>query len=135
MIFKAYISSCSTIFYPKGPKAVEAISSVDEENLCFSKEAMKNMKMLRILYIWYGGFNNCLPGHDGSIEYLPNNLRWFVWYNFPCESLPENFKPKMLVHLYLKSSSLSFMEGNKAFAISTEARSQLLCTPHANTRF
>ncbi|XP_059289795.1 TMV resistance protein N-like, partial [Lycium ferocissimum] len=67
---------------------------------------MKNMKMLRILYIWYGGFNDCFPCHDGSIEYLPKNLRWFIWNHFPWESLSENFEPKRLVHLYLRSSSL-----------------------------
>ncbi|WMV07598.1 hypothetical protein MTR67_000983 [Solanum verrucosum] len=47
--------------------------------------------------------SNC---HDGSIEYLPNNLCWFVWHEFPWKSLPENFEPQRLVHLDLQWSSL-----------------------------
>ncbi|KAM3264746.1 TMV resistance protein N-like [Capsicum annuum] len=56
---------------------------------------MKNMKRLRLLYI--GGFHT----HVASIEYLPNSLRWFAFYHYPCESLPDSFEPKRLVHLNL----------------------------------
>ncbi|XP_060186663.1 TMV resistance protein N-like [Lycium barbarum] len=88
-----------------GTKAVEAIWFDYQEKLCFSKEAMKNMKMLRILYMgffdWSG--DSC---HDGCMEYLPNNLRWFVWYRYPWESLPATFEPKRLVHLELGRSEL-----------------------------
>ncbi|MDX7384650.1 hypothetical protein, partial [Enterobacter hormaechei] len=64
------------------------------------KEAMKNMKKLRILNIvtW--------PTCDGSIEYLPNSLRCFAVNGYPCESLPAEFEPKMLVHLQLRDNSL-----------------------------
>nr|XP_016434904.1 PREDICTED: TMV resistance protein N-like [Nicotiana tabacum] len=85
-----------------GTMAMEAIflPYFDFDTLRFSKEAMKNMKRLRILNIgkWQTG--------DGSIDYLPNNLRCFVWTKYPWESLPSTFEPKMLVHLELQSSSL-----------------------------
>ncbi|KAH0764647.1 hypothetical protein KY285_000518 [Solanum tuberosum] len=96
-----------------GTMAVEGICFTFIQKLCFSKEAMKNMKRLRILHICsfitpidrgdvlYD--SNC---HDGSIEYLPNNLCWFVWHEFPCKSLPEYFEPQRLVHLDLQWSSL-----------------------------
>ncbi|KAL3333512.1 hypothetical protein AABB24_033535, partial [Solanum stoloniferum] len=49
---------------------------------CFSKEAMKNMKKLRILCIrWYGSTPQ-RDSKDGSIEYLSNNLCWF--YSLEC---------------------------------------------------
>ncbi|KAH0747256.1 hypothetical protein KY285_008913 [Solanum tuberosum] len=83
-----------------GTKAVEAIWVPNFNEPCFSKEAMTIMQRLRILCIHD---SNCL---DGSIEYLPNSLRWFVWNNYPCESLPENFEPQKLVHLDLSLSSL-----------------------------
>ncbi|XP_060173041.1 TMV resistance protein N-like isoform X1 [Lycium barbarum] len=44
--------------------------------------------------------------HDGPIEFLPNNLRWFVWKYYPSETLPANFEPKRLVHLHLECSLL-----------------------------
>ncbi|WMV53217.1 hypothetical protein MTR67_046602 [Solanum verrucosum] len=56
----------------KGTKEMEAIWFHYDGKICFSKEAMKNMKILRILYIWS---QDCSPCHDGSIEYLPNSLR------------------------------------------------------------
>ncbi|WMV26225.1 hypothetical protein MTR67_019610 [Solanum verrucosum] len=83
-----------------GTKAVEAIWVPNFNKPRFSKEAMTIMQRLRILCIHD---SNCL---DGSVEYLPNNLRWFVWNNYPCESLPENFEPQKLVHLDLSLSSL-----------------------------
>ncbi|PHT93891.1 TMV resistance protein N [Capsicum annuum] len=79
----------------KGTKALEAIWLQYIQKLCFNEKAMKNMKRLRLLYI--GGFHT----HVASIEYLPNSLRWFAFYHYPCESLPDSFEPKRLVHLNL----------------------------------
>ncbi|XP_015158468.1 TMV resistance protein N-like [Solanum tuberosum] len=83
-----------------GTKAMEAIWTHGVQKLCFSKKAMKNMKRLRLLSII------SFSTHDDSIEYLPNNLRWFVCHSYPWESLLENFEPKKLVCLYLQRSSL-----------------------------
>ncbi|XP_055819817.1 TMV resistance protein N-like [Solanum dulcamara] len=86
-----------------GTKATEAIWLQYIQKLCFSKKVMKKMKKLRILYI--GRFHT----YDDTIEYLPNNLRWFecIWY--PWKSLPENFEPKRLVHLDLPYSLLRYL--------------------------
>jgi len=94
--------------------AVKAIWFTYFEELSFNKEAMKNMKMLRILCIrnryeknkTTSSDSNC---HDGSIEYLSNNLRWFVWHEYPWKLLPRNFEPKKLVHLELRWSSLHYL--------------------------
>nr|XP_033512815.1 TMV resistance protein N-like [Nicotiana tomentosiformis] len=78
---------------------------------------MKNMKKLRILNIE----RSCTC--DGSIEYLPNNLRWFVWKCYPWESLPAEFEPKKLVHLAVKSSSLCYLwTGTKIRIVWLELR-------------
>ncbi|XP_009785918.2 TMV resistance protein N-like isoform X1 [Nicotiana sylvestris] len=93
-----------------GTKAMEAIWFRYSQRLYFSKEAMKNMKRLRIFYIraqylnsWIRDDFNC---HDGPNEYLSNNLRWFVWDHYPWDSLSTNFEPKRLVHLQLWRSSV-----------------------------
>ncbi|KAH0746592.1 hypothetical protein KY285_008249 [Solanum tuberosum] len=89
-----------------GSMTVEAIWFNYYEKICFNKEAMKKMQRLRILCIRYMG--DCIQSdsQDDSIEYLPNTLCWFVWYNYPWKLLPENFSPKRLVHLDLQQSSL-----------------------------
>ncbi|XP_060208177.1 TMV resistance protein N-like [Lycium barbarum] len=102
-----------------GDQTIEAIWYPYFNNISFSKEAMKNMKRLRILYIRGNVNPNIDDGsnsHDGSIKYLPNNLRWFVWNHYPWESLPASFEPKRLVHLQLVSSSLHYLwTGRKHF--------------------
>ncbi|KAH0775529.1 hypothetical protein KY290_006940 [Solanum tuberosum] len=101
-----------------GTMAVKAIWFTYFEELSFNKEAMKNMIMLRILCIhngdeysrmrasFFSSDSNC---HAGSIEYLSNNLRWFVWHDYPWQLLPENFNPKRLVHVDLRWSSLHYL--------------------------
>ncbi|XP_016479634.2 TMV resistance protein N-like [Nicotiana tabacum] len=90
-----------------GTMAVEAIW-LHSNALRFNNEAMKNMKRLRILHIESWPYDGSNISHDGSIEYLPNNLRWFFWDYYPCESLPSTFEPKMLVHLKLSGNSLRY---------------------------
>ncbi|XP_009779694.1 TMV resistance protein N-like [Nicotiana sylvestris] len=86
-----------------GTMAMEAIwVSSYSCTVRFSNEAMKNMKRLRI-------FNIERSSTRDAIEYLPNSLRCFVWSYYPWKSLPENFEPKMLVHLELWSSSLRYL--------------------------
>ncbi|KAG5574245.1 hypothetical protein H5410_054379 [Solanum commersonii] len=101
-----------------GTMAVKAIWFTYFEELSFNKEAMKNMKMLRILCIhngdeysrmrasFFSSDSNC---HAGSIEHVSNNLRRFVWHDYPWQLLPENFNPKRLVHVDLRWSSLHYL--------------------------
>ncbi|PHT31175.1 hypothetical protein CQW23_27512 [Capsicum baccatum] len=95
-------------FNPRGPsetaslphleetKAMESIWLHDDnvKKLRFSKEVMKNMKRLELLCIYK------FDTHD-AIDYLPNSLAWIDIFRYPWESLPEEFEPKKLVHLYL----------------------------------
>ncbi|KAH0745197.1 hypothetical protein KY285_006854 [Solanum tuberosum] len=100
-----------------GAMAVDAIWFTYSDKLCFSKDAMKNMRRLRILGIFPKDVSNRMPYfikpdsncQDVSIEYLSNNLRWFAWIDYPWKSLPENFNPRSLVHLDLGWSSLHYL--------------------------
>ncbi|KAG5574223.1 hypothetical protein H5410_054357, partial [Solanum commersonii] len=92
-----------------GTMAVEAIWFTCFKKLSFSKEAMKNMQSLRILCIQSYSLISQSDLEDGSIEYLPNNLCWFVWHCYPWKLLPENFNPRRLVHLDLQRSSLHYL--------------------------
>ncbi|KAH0716080.1 hypothetical protein KY284_008985 [Solanum tuberosum] len=90
-----------------GTMTMEAIWFRCFEKLSFSKEAMKNMQRLRILCIQTWASQS--DSEDGSIEYLPNNLCWFVWHHYPWKLLPENFNPRRLVHVELHQSSLHYL--------------------------
>ncbi|XP_049379047.1 TMV resistance protein N-like isoform X2 [Solanum stenotomum] len=92
-----------------GTMAVEAIWFTHIEQLNFDKEAMKNMQRLRILCIQSYPWASRSDSEDGSIEYLTNNLCWFVWHDYPWKLLPENFNPRRLVHLDLGWSSLHYL--------------------------
>ncbi|XP_015169954.1 TMV resistance protein N-like isoform X1 [Solanum tuberosum] len=95
-----------------GTMTVEVIWLTDSEKLCFSKEAMQNMQKLRILCMSYHPWVPQRAFKDtpkSSIEYLSNNLRWFVWHSYPWKLLPENFNPRRLVHLDLRWSSLHYL--------------------------
>ncbi|KAH0775550.1 hypothetical protein KY290_006961 [Solanum tuberosum] len=87
-----------------GTMTVEAICIIFLKKRSFSKESMKNMQRLRILCIQT--WSSQSDSEDGSIEYLPNNLCWFVWERYPWKLLPENFNPRRLVNLDLRWSSL-----------------------------
>ncbi|XP_049346823.1 TMV resistance protein N-like [Solanum verrucosum] len=98
-----------------GTMTIEAIWFTCFEQICFNKEVMKNMKRLRILCIADGRLNRFSSPHssidskyilNGSIEFLSNNLQWVYWEQYPWVSLPDNFKPQRLVHLYLGWSLL-----------------------------
>ncbi|KAL3323497.1 hypothetical protein AABB24_037903 [Solanum stoloniferum] len=92
-----------------GTMAVEAIWFYYLERQSFNKEAMKNMKMLRILCMQTYLFGFQGDSEDGSIEYLSNNLCWFVWHKYPWKLLPENFNPRRLAHVDLQCSSLHYL--------------------------
>ncbi|KAH0747264.1 hypothetical protein KY285_008921 [Solanum tuberosum] len=92
-----------------GTREMEVIWLWTSKKLSFSKEEMKNMQRLRILYIRPYPVVSLIDSEDGSIEYLPNNLRWFVWHEYPWKFLPDNFNPKRLVNLDLQRSSLHYL--------------------------
>ncbi|KAH0777615.1 hypothetical protein KY290_009026 [Solanum tuberosum] len=92
-----------------GTMAVEAIWFTCFKKQSFSKKAMKNMQRLRILSIQSYPWTSQSDSEDGSIEYLSNNLCWFVWQYYPCKLLPENFNPRRLVNLDLRWSSLNYL--------------------------
>ncbi|XP_015158681.1 TMV resistance protein N-like [Solanum tuberosum] len=98
-----------------GTMAMEVIWFTYFEQIYLNKEAMENMKKLRILYLDDGRPHRLAsPPSDidskhipnGSIECLSNNLRWVFWKHYPWESLSEKFKPQRLVHLNLSRSLL-----------------------------
>ncbi|KAL3324741.1 hypothetical protein AABB24_038711 [Solanum stoloniferum] len=92
-----------------GTMEVEAIWCTyfeSHQKPCCSKEAMKNMKKLRILCMQTYTWGSQRDSEDGSIEYLSNNLCWFVWQKYHWKLLPENFNPRRLVYLKLQESSL-----------------------------
>ncbi|KAH0775547.1 hypothetical protein KY290_006958 [Solanum tuberosum] len=92
-----------------GTMTVEAIWFTYSEKLCFSKEAMQNMRRLRILCMHTYSWTSQSDSEDGSTEYLSNNLCWFVWHHYPWKLLPENFNSRRLVHLDLRWSSLHYL--------------------------
>ncbi|KAM3200872.1 hypothetical protein P3L10_033235 [Capsicum annuum] len=92
---------------------MEAICFTYFEQIRFNKESMQDMKRLRILYIYddhpIHHFLSSIDSVDipnGSLEYLSNNLRWFVWDHYPWVSLPEKFEPPRLINLDLRWSLL-----------------------------
>ncbi|KAH0745212.1 hypothetical protein KY285_006869 [Solanum tuberosum] len=118
-----------------GIMAMEAIWCTYVHKLYFSEEAMINMKRLRILCICdendlsritfsSSSDSNC---HDDSIEYLPNNLCWFVWHDYPWKLLPEYFNPRRLVHLDLRWSSLHHL-WNETKQLPSLRRLNLSCS-------
>ncbi|KAL3355224.1 hypothetical protein AABB24_019354 [Solanum stoloniferum] len=95
-----------------GAMTVEAIWFSYVKKPRFNKEAIKNMRRLRILRICcidnYARFSQRYS-EDGSIEYLSNNLCWFGWDRYPWKLLPENFNPRRLVNFNLRLSSLHYL--------------------------
>ncbi|XP_049388431.1 TMV resistance protein N-like [Solanum stenotomum] len=92
-----------------GTMAVEAIWLWTFKKLSFSKDAIKNMQRLRILCLQTYPWGSQSDLEDVSIEYLPNNLCWFVWPHYPWKLLPENFNPRRLANLDLPYSSLHYL--------------------------
>ncbi|KAI4388865.1 hypothetical protein MLD38_001156 [Melastoma candidum] len=63
-------------------------------------EAFKKMRRLRFLKLWNGNIPN-------GLHYLPDELRYFEWHNYPSSSLPLDFHPRNLVELRLPYSNIS----------------------------
>ncbi|KAJ9178369.1 hypothetical protein P3X46_010257 [Hevea brasiliensis] len=92
----------------KGARRVETIlldlSKIENMELCPSAfEKLNNLRLLKF-------FNPCpeeiklhLPK---GLKYLPNELRFLYWDQYPLKSLPSKFCPENLVELHMQSSQL-----------------------------
>ena len=78
------------------------------EDLHLSPTVFKNMRVLRLLKIFYSEYEKkfkvCFD--KGDQLFLPHSLRCLCWYNYPSKSLPSEFKTQMLVQLDMPNSEL-----------------------------
>ncbi|OWM89410.1 hypothetical protein CDL15_Pgr024158 [Punica granatum] len=90
--------------YLQGTDAIEGIlvDMPGPDEIFLSDTAFANMKRLRLLIVHNARFSS-------GPDYLPNNLRWLEWSNYPSPSLPHNFHPKKLAVLKLKFGSMAHL--------------------------
>ncbi|KAK2998832.1 hypothetical protein RJ639_023172 [Escallonia herrerae] len=115
-----------------GTEAVEGLQLDFPEptEVDFSSDALKKMDRLRLLK-----FRNVYLSQ--SVEYLPNQLRWLHWDEYPSKSLPATFKAANLVGLDLHLSHLEQFwpegkKGNKLKFIDLRHSQELTGTPDFN---
>ncbi|KAM7465515.1 hypothetical protein LguiB_013077 [Lonicera macranthoides] len=85
-----------------GTKNIEGISLCpqgERKLVDIATEAFRAMHKLRLLEV-----HNVLTPRVP--EYLPSELRWLIWEEFPSESLPPRFEAENLVGLQLYKSSI-----------------------------
>ena len=91
-----------------------------------SPQAFANMPNLRFLKFY-------MPEHNGvpimiskvhldqGLEYLPNELRYLHWHEYPLKALPFDFEPENLVKLNLPYSKVvQIWEGKKVWCTYTK---------------
>ncbi|ESR55398.1 hypothetical protein CICLE_v10018611mg [Citrus x clementina] len=105
----------------KGTDAIEGIflnlSKIRDIHL--SSRVFANMSKLRLLKLY-------MPEHDDApimsskvhlnqgLEYLPEELRYLHWHEYPLKTLPSNFEPENLIELNLPYSKVEqIWEGEK----------------------
>ncbi|EEF36950.1 hypothetical protein RCOM_1122080 [Ricinus communis] len=92
----------------KGTRRTESISLDMSKigNMELSSTAFVKMYNLRFLkcYVGFWGKNRVLLP-DG-LEYMPGELRFLYWDEFPMKSLPCKFRPENIVELQMKNSKL-----------------------------
>ncbi|KDP38818.1 hypothetical protein JCGZ_04975 [Jatropha curcas] len=95
-------------FFGKGITGTDKIECIsletmyNERRIEISTKTFMKMPNLRFLRIY--GFQCNLP--DGLDLFLPEELRFFYWNNYPLKSLPLKFCPNNLVQLLLPESQL-----------------------------
>ncbi|EFH41558.1 predicted protein [Arabidopsis lyrata subsp. lyrata] len=98
----------------KGLEQIEGIF-LDTSNISFDAEpsAFENMLNLRLLKIYCSNpeIYPVINFPNGSLRYLPNELRLLHWENYPLQSLPQNFDPKHLVEINMPNSQLQKLWG------------------------
>ncbi|XP_027357320.1 TMV resistance protein N-like [Abrus precatorius] len=79
-----------------------------QQEVQLKTDAFEKMRRLRILIVRKAQVS-------GSPQYLPNNLRFLEWNEYPLPSLPADFHPEALVVLNLPQSHLKMNEPFKKF--------------------
>lgn len=89
----------------QGTKEISAIvvNDIHDQDAVDMTEAFRGMENLRLLQI-HSHYKLRLL--EESI-YLPNDLRWLTWENYPLQSLPTSFKANKLVSLELVHCNIS----------------------------
>ncbi|KAK2977635.1 hypothetical protein RJ640_002668 [Escallonia rubra] len=123
---------CDVLTQNTGTEAVEGLQLDFPEptEVDFSSDALKKMDRLRLLKF-------CNVYLSQSVEYLPNQLRWLHWDEYPSKSLPATFKAANLVGLDLHLSHLEQFwpegkKGNKLKFIDLRHSQELTGTPDFN---
>lgn len=90
------------------------------KNIHLPSGAFKNMPNLRLLKFFVPEpirvsiFATTKVHLEQGLEYLPKELRYLHWHQYPLKTLPLNFKPKNLFELNLSYSKVEKLwEGKK----------------------
>ncbi|CAL2278837.1 unnamed protein product [Prunus armeniaca] len=78
---------------------VKLPAGVESDEVCLNAGSFSKMKNLRL-------FINRNGRLSGEVDYLPNELRFLRWPEYPSQSLPANFNPKKLVALTMPHSRI-----------------------------
>ncbi|XP_052305363.1 disease resistance protein RPV1 [Populus trichocarpa] len=96
----------------KGTQQIKGISldmSMLSRQIHLKSDAFAMMDGLRFLNIYFSRYSKedkILHLPPTGLEYLPNELRYFLWSRFPLKSLPPSFRAEHLVELHLRKSKL-----------------------------
>ncbi|KAF3637562.1 putative pectinesterase/pectinesterase inhibitor 46-like [Capsicum annuum] len=93
---------CDVMSKKSGTGAIEGITLVypEKQKMNLGSQALKGMENLRLLKIQNAHFRK-------GPSYLPNELQWLSWHNFPSTSLPQDFEGEKLVGLTLIHGKIS----------------------------
>ncbi|KAK2353098.1 disease resistance protein RUN1 [Trifolium repens] len=98
---------CDVLKNNKGTELVEAIFfyATEYTNICLSPKAFEKMVNLRLLVFQdHKEIKSVSLPH--GLDFLPENLRYFLWERYPLKSLPPNFFPEMFVVLSMQNSNV-----------------------------
>ncbi|WCJ18065.1 disease resistance protein (TIR-NBS-LRR class) putative [Euphorbia peplus] len=92
----------------KGTEAIQGISlDVSKiRDLELRPTAFRRMHNLRLLNFYKSFHSEIEVRFPKGLRYLPDELRFLYWYQFPSKSLPLNFNPENLVELHMPNSQL-----------------------------
>ncbi|XP_058004508.1 disease resistance protein RUN1-like [Hevea brasiliensis] len=103
----------------KGAESVEAISldlsKIRNIELCPS--AFEKFYKLRLLKFYNPGSKEMKLHLPKDLNFLPNELRFLYWDQYPLKSLPSTFCPENLVELHMHSSQLEQLWNEDALSL------------------